>query len=125
MATFALALTCALASAAGVLATDNTAAGAGAEAATPASAAASTEGEGSDVLSSVKATIFDLPVVGAFLAGFEPTVYNIALVFAAVVIINLVVRRVLYPPDPNLPPFYNPGMPVLGALMILCFASSW
>jgi hypothetical protein len=106
---FRLALTGALAAAAGVVASDDTGA---------AAAAAAPEVEDGGVFSSVKAAVFDLPVVGTWLAGFEPTLFNIALVFAAALIVNLVVRRMLYPPDPNLPPFYNPGVPVLGAFFV-------
>jgi sterol 14-demethylase len=70
----------------------------------------------SQVIGLIKEAVGTVPFVGPFVADFEPTLSNVAIAFVLMLLFHFVFRSI-FPADKNLPPFYNPGVPIMGGFL--------
>jgi len=65
------------------------------------------------IVDRIKEILDKIPYVRE-LTKLEVTLSNAVIVFAVTLVVNAIFRRI-FPGEKNLPPFYSPGIPVLGA----------
>ena len=75
-------------------------------------AVAAVEGSGAGFVATLKNVVGKIPVVGEHIINFEFTVVNVVTALAVLFALNFVFNLIFG--EKNLPPFYNPGIPVLG-----------